>query len=320
MEKKESNQQQQQTVPNEKQRQQQQDQNANAASSGKWMDFFDTSKPWVLNPDGKCHEFFEFVPVNFRVGPWNIGCCLYLAFAFYWVLLMCVNNLLSSNPPGLEEGQHTETQYFPAYSWAWWYNVFGFCWTAYIAYAVSRSDMGGWFIWMSFTMQSWALLLLRHGLSAMAPFSPMAATLSEYLRFPSVAQASTTFTIFHFVLLPAMIGNMKTTEEKQGFIKIVTSWLVFNVHAVNLALAAASGILGSPARELDSADFSVALWIALMYVSLYLFVLDRIGAHFYFIFSPRSPLAFVTWTFFVGTYFGWFSLWKRLILKYGISG
>jgi hypothetical protein len=151
----------------------------------------------------------------------------------------------------------------------------------------------------------------------MAPFVPSVAAFNEHLRFVSMAQATITFTIWNFLLVPVFLSAIKKPAARKGFIKLCTSFILIQLHCFNLIFAALNGVWGTPAREFTKVDFCVALLFMLEYVLFYLFYLDRIGVHHYFIFSPRTPIALLMWSVLVACHYGTFSWWKEIVLNYG---
>lgn len=276
----------------------------------KISDFLNPSKPWILVPNGSFRGHFDWVPPNFRTGPWNIYCCMYLAALCYWIFLNCIDAFYVRPPPAQDIGINATN------SWQHWYNVAGFFWSTYIAYKVVQSEMS-WFAWTSYTLQSWTLIILRHGLSALAPYFPACAPYSEYLRFPMLLQATITFVIWNFALFPAILSQCKTPKARKGFLDMCFGFLLTQLHVVNIVLAGVSGTWGTPARELTSVDFAVALMFTLQYILFYLMILDRLGLHYYLIFSPRSPMALVWWSIYLGCIYGAFSMWNDTIQRYG---
>ncbi|CAB9502869.1 expressed unknown protein [Seminavis robusta] len=275
-------------------------------------DLFDLSKPWVLVENGSYQGYFDNVPAAFRVGPWKLACRLYLVVAVAWVLFECIQCYL--HPPTVPETDYHST--YGTNTWQWWYNATGFAWTLYIAYKSLKTPMG-WSAGLSYTLQSWTLITLRHGLSALAPFVPELAVINEHLRFPMLLQTAITFLVWNFILFPAIAITMKNPNRKRDFYKFNFGFLLSQLHMANLPLAFINGVWGTPARELNQMDFCMALAMMLQYLALYLFVLDRLGVHFYFVFSPRTPLALFSWTAFIGFQFAGFAMWKLAILKYG---
>lgn len=274
-------------------------------------DFFDLSKPWVLVPNGSFRGYFDNVPECFRLGPWNIGCCVYLFALVYWILWECLQCYNNPPPPT------SDHKPFEVYSWQWYYNLAGLSWACYIGYRVASSM--GFGIMCTYTLQSWTLITLRHGLSTLAPFFPALALYAEYLRFPMLLQTSIVFLVWNFALMPAVAMTMKDEQARWGFLKFCFGFDLANLHIVNLPLAVLSGLYGSPARELDNVDFCVSLALTLQYILFYLFFMDRIGMHLYFIFSPRSPLALLSWSAFIGCICSGFGFWKGKILDYGMD-
>ena len=285
----------------------------------KLSQFLDWNEPWILVPNGSFRGYFDNVPPTFRVGPWNQVCCLYLVVIVAWVIRECLQgyyyhhdsqSLLSANVVMIQN------HWGPTTSWQWWMNAIGFTWTCYIAYRVIVS-MGGFGAWICYTLQSWTLIMARYGLSVLVPFLPSLAPFNEYLRFAMLLQTTIVFVMWNFAILPAIYMTMKHGTAKQNFLKFCFTFTLVQLHICNLPLAIMNGIWGSPTRELNQVDFGVALLLALQYMIFYLLVLDRMGMHLYFIFSPRSLLALVSWTAFVGCHYVGFTLWKTILLRYG---
>lgn len=273
--------------------------------------FLDPNGEWVLAKNGSYKNFFDDLPETMRVGPWNIGCCMYISALVYWILWNCVECYI--NPPTA-----SEYTYHDVNTWQWRYNAVVCAWTFYVSYHVSRSPLG-WYSWMSYTQQSWTLIMARHLLSTLVPFFPSLAPWNEYIRFPMLLQTTVVFVVWNFALMPAVWTQIKTAKDRKAFTKFCFGFLLINLHFLNLPFAAISGVYGSPARELNKVDLCVALGLALQYVCFYLFFLDRVGCHPYFIFSPRSPLALFTWSSFLGCVYAGFALWQRAILEFGTA-
>ena len=279
------------------------------ANNIRFSDFVNPSKPWILIPNGSFGGHFDWVPAKLRTGPWHIASCLYLAFLCYWIYLNCLDAFVTRPPaPQAFEIHATNT-------WQHWYNVAAFGWTFYIAYRVATSEFG-WGAFTSYTLQSWCLIIARHGLAALAPYYAPATTLCEYLRFPMLLQASITFIIWNFVLFPVVLAACRTPKARKGFVRFCFGFLMTNLHILNLVFAAVGGIWGTPARALTKVDFAVGLLFTLQYILFYLFILDRLGLHYYMVFSPRSSLTLVTWTLLLGCLYGGYSLWSNILPRY----
>ena len=161
--------------------------------------FFDPNCPWVLVNEGSLLGFFDFVPRYLRVGPWTtfapIFISIIVAKLLYWMpgqsSFYLDDAILSTHP--LE------------YSEFWIYNVLAFLWMKLILVVTLRIRGPG--VVFTYTIQSWIMLTICHGLSALAPFLPRKHFLlwiNELLRFPSLATASITFVYFS---LPKTIIN-----------------------------------------------------------------------------------------------------------------
>mmetsp|Transcript_28983 Transcript_28983/g.88884 ORF Transcript_28983/g.88884 Transcript_28983/m.88884 type:complete len:122 (+) Transcript_28983:837-1202(+) len=61
-----------------------------------------------------------------------------------------------------------------------------------------------------------------------------------------------------------------------------------NIHILNLPLALVNTMIGDGARLFRSADLYASYVIVALYSILYLFCLDRLGLHFYPMFTARS--------------------------------
>jgi hypothetical protein len=277
----------------------------------KFSQLFDTNESWVLVENGSYAHYFDALPANFRVGPWNIACCMYFSAIVYWVFFTCLECYV--NPP-----EHAEYTYHGIDTWQWKFSAATCLWSFYIAYEVTKTDLS-WYSWISYTMQSWTLIMARLALSTLVPFFPALAQWNECLRFPMVFQAAVTFMVWNLALMPAFYSQLKTEESRRIFFNWCFNFLLTNVHFLNLPLAAISAIWGSPARELDKIDLCLALCSSIQYMMFYLFFLDRMGMHFYFIFSPRTPLAIIGWSCVLGCVYAGFEFWKGLILEYGTT-
>eukprot|EP00571_Detonula_confervacea_P008459 CAMPEP_0172331056 /NCGR_PEP_ID=MMETSP1058-20130122/61731_1 /TAXON_ID=83371 /ORGANISM="Detonula confervacea, Strain CCMP 353" /LENGTH=165 /DNA_ID=CAMNT_0013048309 /DNA_START=276 /DNA_END=770 /DNA_ORIENTATION=- len=149
--------------------------------------FFDPNSPWVLVNEGSLMGFFNFVPRYLRVGPWTkfapICLSIIVAKLIYWMPQQSSFHL---------EDEILSTH--PQYSEFWLYNVIIFLWMMLILVVTIRKRGPG--VVLAYTIQSWTMLTIRHGLSALAPFLPSKHFLlwaNELLRFPALATASVTF-------------------------------------------------------------------------------------------------------------------------------
>jgi hypothetical protein len=156
------------------------------------------------------------------------------------------------------------------------------------------------------------ILTARAGLEAastsLLPTSPeLAAKLARWgssLRFPAVVAAFITFLVWNAVLLP-LIYFVATPpgEKRRNFLKFNCGFFMMNVHVLNLPLAMANIIYGGSVRLFTVSDLWVGYLVVALYSALYLFVMDRLGLHFYPIFCPRKAWCAVS--FGAVTYLYW---------------
>lgn len=270
-------------------------------------DFFTPGKPWVLVPNGSFMGYFDWVPLKLRVGPWHPVCAAYMSVLTLWVYYECAKGFATDPFPEFEPVQ--------AWTWFWYYNVAAFAWTSLMVHQIFCSGMG-WTSWGMYTIWSWTFTTLRHGLCAAAPFRPEWNTLNEQIRFPMLVQATITFGVWNAVIGPSIYAQMTTPEMKESFNGFFGSFLYKQLHVYNIIYATVNGIWGSPGRSLTKADFSVALAFCMLYAYFYLVALDRMGVHYYVVFSPRTPFALVSWSLLFACYYACFPLWNILLEKY----
>ena len=277
----------------------------------------DPHKPWILVHGGSFLQGFDWVPVEFRVGPWHPLVCLYLCGLGYSVGLLTV--YYGSVVPTTTDGHScTITDSFDAYSLYWWYNLAGLLWTLFVTWSILFQG-GGIASWLTFTVQSWTLITLRCFLAVLAPFTQTAARFGEYLRLPMLSQATITFVAWNFLLQPIIYSRMDTPEKRNRFIGIFTNFRLTQLHVFNIVFAALQGIWGTPKRALVEMDGIRSCLFVLGYAVLYLGVLDRLGIHLYLVYSPRTLLAIITWTMTYVALFGCYRLWRYFILEYGVE-
>ena len=278
-------------------------------------DIFDTSKPWVLVDEGSFLGFFDFVPPKFRNGPWLSIPTSYLAGILY---LLAVGALYVFTTQSPEEGWinlYKQIDAYEAFTPSWWYNLIGFLWTSFVSWNVLTASPLGAAAWASYTLQSWTYLTLRHGLCALAPFTPPLITVAaEILRFPVLITASVTFTIWNFVLAPiVVVVFVKDNEQRKKFIQYFTNFRLTQLHVFNILFATINGAFTVPTRSLHYGDLIVAGVLVVQYMVWYYSVLDRFGIHLYPIFSPRTYLSILSWNLILVSYFGGFWAWQRFL-------
>ena len=278
------------------------------------------SSEWVLVPDGSFLGYFDWVPRKFRVGPWSSVALVYLTLLFYSTAVFGAffwSSRYNPSSPLFEQTTQLKPEslkYPELYSLGWYYHVIVSMWMSYVIYLVITGPVG-FKAWGTYTIQSWSLLLTRHLACAVAPLTIHAVLLAEYIRFPVACSASVTFIVWNFALMPFIyFGGMKDSQARKRFLDFCFSFRLVQIHVFNI-LYCYLNIYFSPSREMDAFDFYLAVVSVLIYAMWYLFILDRLGIHFYPIFSPRDGrVVATTWTFAVALYVTLFYAWQRLMI------
>ena len=279
-------------------------------------DLVDPTKPWQLNDSGSMLGFFDFVPRHLREGPWSLTATLFLFAIMYSLamILLALNMLhepvreLNNNHPHSSVASHSilddfvlaNDAYLP-YTPSWYYNTTIFFWMSFVSYLVWTESALSSIAWVSFTLWSWTMITLRHGICALAPFVPQVRVFAEILRLPVLLSASVTFGVWNFVLMPAItFVFIKENERRWNFIKFATGFRLTQLHVFNIVFAVCNGAWAEPRRPLHLGDLDAVFVYMSIYMMFYYFVLDRLGIHLYPIFSPRAPWVVFSWILVVG--------------------
>ena len=209
---------------------------------------FDPKESWVLVPDGSIAGFFDYVcflnsivcicivcasrfvslvlqhlrfqsflsrltrvqvPRHLRVGPWNILVPFYLVGFTFAILYYKPESGLGTLEPVYPE---------PYSNW-WYYNVIVGLWMLGFIIVLLWGKLAAV---ATYTIQSWIYLILRHGLTALAPFlnddTHVLIKLNEFLRFPALATATITFFFWNFIVGPAIYYFMKSPKRRKEFL------------------------------------------------------------------------------------------------------
>lgn len=292
----------------------------------KFSDFWDSSKPWVLVPDGSIGGFFDFVPRHLRVGPWSGTAIVYWTSILYVTALgIAFFSSKASSPYWWPENLSDEVVYPPPFSRECWYHTILAVWMLYIIYLILTGGPAGRKVFATFTVQSWTMLTLRHGLSALACWyststnSPLRRAFllaAEIVRFPSACSTTITFFVWNFAVFPFVyLYGMKTAEQRKGFVKFATSFRLVQIHVFNIIFCWLNQVWASPPRKLVLIDFFLAFLSTIMYMTFYLLILDRLGIHLYPVFSPRagSFTVVLTWSSLLALYVATFIAWKHFL-------
>ena len=247
------------------------------------------------------------MPLHLRKGPWFFLAPYYLSlFAFLLVYYRPSSSsflVVSSSLPALCSSWHYLSLAFA---------VNGVVVLGQVLYHIGPTPLA------TFTITSWSLLTAHNLLSALLPFVPklipFLGPVHEFLRFPVLVAHTVTFLIWNFVLAPLLYVFMPTASKKKEFIRWITTPFMVEIHVLNYPIAILA-ILGerSARRPLVPEDLWCALLVMFYYAVLYLFVLDRVGVHFYPIFSPRSKWCIAAWSSLFVVYLTTFHFWNAAI-------
>uniref|UniRef100_A0A7S0B6U5 Uncharacterized protein n=1 Tax=Pyrodinium bahamense TaxID=73915 RepID=A0A7S0B6U5_9DINO len=229
---------------------------------------------------------FDIFPEYLRVGPWSPAAVLFIACFALWLLGSAAAALESLQAIAPGEGADQ------AGKRALQLGLAGYC--GGVNVFVGRKM--GWWPFLSYTMVAYVLLMLRLASSALG-----ALQLAEALRFPVLAMAWVTTTVWWLVLVPLLSAFMPGGKgARQRFLRFNCSFFLVNVHLLNLPLAMYDH--RSTWRPLVFWDLWASFVFALIYLLLYLFVLDANGMHFYIILSPRPWWCFLVYAAIIGIY------------------
>jgi hypothetical protein len=276
--------------------------------------FADPRQPWILVPDGSLQGYFDWVPKELRVGPWSK-----LAIP---TLVIVTSGILYYRPT--EDSFDTLiSSYPPAFSNYWWYNVLACLFMlGTLMWSISLSSPA---IVIAFTILSWIMNILRHGINACAPFlcdNHVLLKVNHIIRFPALVTATITFVIWNVVLLPYVYFiAMKTREKKLGFARWNFNFRLTQLHFCNIIYSVMNTLVTGSKQEgqnslFDREDMWYGFAFSLVYGLWYTLILDRIGIHLYPVFSPRSKLVMVTWLMAFSLHYISFEFWNHVITDY----
>lgn len=248
---------------------------------------------------------YSQVPEKLRVGPWNT------VMPFFIVLVIA--GVVYMKPESILEQMETVSVYPEPYSNWWYYNLFAGIWmSSFILYCLSTK------VWIitTYTIQSWIYLSLRHCLTALAPFLTQGHFLvqcNEFLRFPSLATATITFTLWNFLIAPIIYILMETPKKKHDFVLFNLSFRLIQLHVFNIVFAILNNISVSPRRSFTYSDLWCSIALAAVYLLFYMLILDRLGVHLYPMFSPRFKFVIGSISSAIGLYYVCFLGWNKAI-------
>lgn len=254
---------------------------------------------------------FDFIPAHLRQGPWSSVAIASLGAIIY--TLSSEAKKMQENGGFLRYFEASRNDEYTPFDTEWVFTLICFSWMIYICLYTYAYSPNGKAAWATFTLWSWTILTIRHGLGLLAPFMPSLRLPLEILRFPALLSATLVCFLWNFVLFPFIFFFVKDEERRSKFFEYVTSFLLTQLHVCNIFIAAANCVFVGPKRALHNGDIAAAFVLLVMYMLWYYCVLDRIGVHLYPIFSPRTPLVVFSYALFFGLCYGGFQGWQRVL-------
>jgi len=291
-------------------------------------DFFDQRNPWDLRDRVEESEaiknWFKFVPRRFTEGPWlpfvtwtMVSTVCYVVYATIDANIK-YNSRDSSNSNdynssvGIMEDFVGDKSY-TAFTIGWYYNVVLFFWTSYVAWTIYDFHKG-FTAWITYTICSWTLICVRHGLCSIAPFFPSVRLLVGMMRFPLLLSASVTFGMWNFALMPAITFGFLEGERRWKFVRWAFNWKMCQIHIFNILWAYLNCVWAEPtAQPLHLGDVNAGVVYTIAYLSFYYLILDRIGIPLYPIISPRTYICIPSMLLNAGICVGNYKLWNHVL-------
>lgn len=275
----------------------------------------------VYDNDGSFNGWFDWLPIEYRVGYWSPFVVLSI-IGFYTALFtlkpqldfpatVLDNKVGGSSVLGMPRATAADLGVF-----LWGILVM-------VQAKLSLGTMGAFPI--SFTGWSWLLLTFRAGFefSAWAADShghirlaTNLAKIGSSIRLAAISNAAVVCLVWNFVLLPILLLKaIPKGEKRDGFLKFNFGFFMTNVHVLNLPLASIHTVIGSNTRLFTHVDLWVSYLVLLLYSVLYFFGLDRFGLHFYPIFNPRTSWSVLSILLVLGLYYKMFNTWNGFIAE-----
>mmetsp|Transcript_12546 Transcript_12546/g.18950 ORF Transcript_12546/g.18950 Transcript_12546/m.18950 type:complete len:255 (-) Transcript_12546:218-982(-) len=243
-------------------------------------------------------SFLHRIPQEFKSGPWHPFSIVYL-IVFATSLFTCYFDV---------QDHYSHVYFGDKYEFIPYFRLMGgyYC----LAMLIVLIYNAGWLPIASYTVTSWNLLTARLILSYLGHVGfEWCHHLANYLLFPALVGCTITVVVWWSVLVP-LIHTFLDPHKKVGFWKFNTSFMLLNLHGMNLVFAALDFLGGG--RTLNYYDLWSALLVAFIYVVFYLHVLDPAGYHFYIILTPRTPWCVVVYSSIIGLYYATFVGWNLL--------
>jgi hypothetical protein len=286
-------------------------------------DLFNPYKPWILQEDGLFLPMFNFVPKHLRTGPWSPIATLTLFALMYSIVMILIGANIQQQQQQQQRGRlggwmiddfQMAPDAYQAYTIGWYYNVCAFLWMCYVSWSVMTESALSTIAWVSFTLWSWTIITIRHGLCVVAPFLPSIRVYCEWLRLPVLLSASVTFGVWNFILLPGITLFLITDPiRRKNFLSYMTNFRLTQLHIFNIGFATLNGYYIEPRRPLHVGDINIITIYMTLYLLFYYCVLDRVGIHLYPIFSPRASWVIFSWILLVSICMAGYQFWDTAL-------
>ena len=245
-------------------------------------------------------SFLDNVPKYLKTGPWSVFAYIYLT-AYILFLAMSFQDM----------NKHFDSHgHSDLYVWLPLCRLVAAIYCSLILGVMLYHSGPGPLV--SYTMTSWNLLTLRLFTSYIGSLGVLwAYELSNMLLFPSLVGNSLTVVVWWLVLVPLITYLFNDAKAKKSFWEFNTSFMLLNVHLLNLFIAGADFL--TYGRALNIFDLWMGLAVALLYILVYLLFLDPAGWHIYIILTPRTPWCAVVYSGIIALYVAFYAFWNEIV-------
>lgn len=211
-------------------------------------------------------RIFKFVPSPLRRGPWSWAPTISLASLMLASGAILPYALSQYEPYPAAESLRARR----ASAFLYGASVLGYMGTKYGMYPMA-----------SWTMLGWTLATLRYLAGAIGLLH-----LQRVLTFPSLLANFVTFLVWYSAIIPGIAFLMPKHHRGRLLRDMVFSLFMFTVHGINLPFSLAD--FAWQPIQLNAFDLWSGSIYGLVYITFYLLLLDPVGAHLYYILSPRK--------------------------------
>lgn len=240
-------------------------------------------------------KFIAKIPLHLRQGPWKITAHLYLLYFSAFLLL--------SAPHAFDSYKEDTFEKSSPFLFRFRLGMGLYC----LCVSVLLYFRAGVYPFLTYTVTSWNLMVLRLLFSSMEQQSRVLMVVSRILRFPALAGTSVTFTLWWTILFP-LVYYVSDSHRRKQFLAFNSSFLLVNIHMLNMPICATEFVLTG--HHLAYFDVWIGFCVALVYMLFYLNVLDRVGAHIYIFLTPRTHFCILNYSVVLSVYLACFYGWN----------